>query len=176
MSMRPFHVTDISMFWAPSSGGVRTYLEAKHAWFARQPELRHSLLAPGASAACAGEAHVLPAPALPFGHGYRFPLRTAAWVEKLIELAPDLIEAGDPYLLPWAALSAGQRLGIPVVGFYHSDLPRLVRARAGGCSQLLLEHYVRALYARFDRVLAPSNVMAGAPLWRRLSSGAQSAI
>jgi len=30
--MNPMHITDLTMFWAPASGGVRTYLEAKSRW------------------------------------------------------------------------------------------------------------------------------------------------
>lgn len=154
------HIIDITMFWAPASGGVRTYLEAKHQWLHRQPGIMHSLLVPGGSAACEDGICRLPAPQIPLGNGYRFPLRKAPWVEKIAAMQPDLIEAGDPYVLPWAALQAGKQLGIPVVGFYHSDLPRLVGSRAGSWTDRVLDRYVSNLYRRFDRVLAPSKVMA----------------
>jgi alpha-1,6-mannosyltransferase len=154
------HISDITMFWTPSSGGVRTYLEAKDAWLAHQAGIRHTLLVPGPAAARAGICTTLPAPPLPFGHGYRFPLRRQAWIEQLVQLAPDIIEAGDPYLLAWAALAAGRRLQVPVVGFYHSDLPRRVGTRAGQWSNRWLNAYITRLYRQFDRVLAPSQVMA----------------
>ena len=154
------HIADITMFWTPSSGGVRTFLEAKDAWLAKQPGIQHTLLVPGAIAARAGTRVTLPAPPIPFGHGYRFPLRRQAWVEQLAGLAPDIIEAGDPYVLAWAALQAGGRLQVPVVGFYHSDLPRLVGTRAGQWTNRWLNAYIARLYRHFDRVLAPSHVMA----------------
>lgn len=154
------HLADITMFYAPASGGVRTYLGAKRAWLLRQPLVRHSLLVPGAGRAQEQGLYVLPAPPIPFSHGYRFPLRAGAWVELLQQLRPDVIEAGDPYRLGWAALAAGARMDVPVVGFYHSDLPRLVAARAGHWSDRLIDRYVKRLYRRFDRVLAPSQVMA----------------
>ncbi|HHH35420.1 MAG TPA: glycosyltransferase family 1 protein [Gammaproteobacteria bacterium] len=153
------HIIDITMFWTPTSGGVRTYLEAKRRWLRRRG-LRHHLLVPGARTHCDDGLCTLPAPPLPFGHGYRFPLRRRPWVARLVELAPDIIEAGDPYLLPWAALEAGRRLDVPVVGFYHSDLPRLVANRLGRWADDALDAYVARLYRRFDRVLAPSEVMA----------------
>ncbi len=153
------HISDITMFWAPASGGVRTYLEAKDAWLEKQPGLRHSLLVPGPTRTREGNRFTVPAPPIPFGNGYRFPVRRQPWVEALLELTPDIIEAGDPYVLPWAALEAGRRLQVPVVGFYHSDLPRLVGSRAGHWSNRVLNHYVARLYRRFDRVLAPSQVM-----------------
>jgi len=154
------HIADITMFWTPSSGGVRTFLEAKDAWLAKQAGIRHTLLVPGATATCAGAHMTLPAPSIPFGHGYRFPLRRQGWVEHMVELAPDIIEAGDPYVLAWAALQAGRRLQVPVVGFYHSDLPRLVGSRAGQWTNRWLNAYIARLYRHFDRVLAPSHVMA----------------
>lgn len=153
------HITDLTMFWAPASGGVRTYLEAKRCWLATQPDIRHSLLVPDKRACSDGELHTLPALPIPFGNGYRFPLRKAAWIDKLLTLQPDIIEAGDPYVLPWAALQAGRQLDVPVLGFYHSDLPRLVATRAGHWSNRWLDAYVQRLYRHFDRVLAPSQVM-----------------
>lgn len=155
------HVADITMFHAPTSGGVRTYLQAKHRRLAQLPGLQGSLLIPGSEALQLGGLHTLPAPRLPFGQGYRFPLRRRAWTETLTALHPDLIEAGDPYVTAWSALDAGQRLGVPVVGFYHSDLPRLMGDRLGGGVARRLERYVADLYSRFDRVLTPCRSMAG---------------
>lgn len=154
------HITDITMFYAPQSGGVRTYLTAKHRAFTAMPGVRHSIVVPGAADSEADGVHTVAAPPIPFGHGYRFPLRTGAWNRRLQQLRPDVIEAGDPYRLPWAALAAGERLGVPVVGFYHSDLPRLVGARFGRGWSRLAERYVRRLYPHFDLTLAPSRVMA----------------
>lgn len=152
------HIADVTMFYTPVSGGVRTYLEAKHRWLAIRAQ--HSLVVPGPQRSDNAFFHSVPAPLLPFGHGYRFPLRKKIWVDTLIQLRPDLIEAGDPYVTAWACIDAGQRLGVPVVGFYHSDLPRLVNSRLGHWTDPLLDGYVGRLYRRFDRVLAPSQVMA----------------
>ncbi|MNL17906.1 GDP-mannose-dependent alpha-mannosyltransferase [compost metagenome] len=102
----------------------------------------------------------VPAPALPFGKGYRFPLRLAPWRNVLQVLQPDLIEVGDPYLTAWAALDARRQLDVPVIGFYHSDLPLLVSNRMGNWVTTNVEAYVSKLYGNFDRVLAPSRVMA----------------
>ncbi|RUR33580.1 glycosyltransferase family 4 protein [Vreelandella nanhaiensis] len=154
------HIADVTMFHAPSSGGVRTYLQAKHRVMSRYPDFRASLLVPGAERDSLGDLHTLPAPRLPLGQGYRFPVRRAPWHQTLVDLKPDLIEAGDPYVTAWAALSAGQQLGVPVVGFYHSDLPRLMGDRFGKQVCKRLERYVVDLYSRFDSVLAPSQALA----------------
>lgn len=154
------HIADITMFYAPASGGVRTYLDAKHRRLGLNPGVRHSLLIPGASASHANGIYQVPAPALPFGNGYRFPLRLAPWRNVLHDLQPDLIEVGDPYLTAWAALDARRQLDVPVIGFYHSDLPLLVGNRMGHWFTPNVEAYVSKLYGNFDRVLAPSQVMA----------------
>jgi len=154
------HIADITMFYAPASGGVRTYLDAKHRRLGVKPGIRHSLLIPGAHFGEHDGIYTVPAPALPFGKGYRFPLRLAPWRNVLRDLQPDLIEVGDPYLTAWAALDARRELDVPVIGFYHSDLPLLVGNRMGHWLTPNIEAYVTRLYGNFDRVLAPSQVMA----------------
>ncbi|WP_110635958.1 glycosyltransferase family 1 protein [Pseudomonas sp. CC120222-01a] len=154
------HIADITMFYAPASGGVRTYLDAKHHRLDALPGVRHSLLIPGPSASHADGIYQVPAPPLPFGKGYRFPVRLAPWCNVLRRLKPDLIEVGDPYLTAWAALEARRKLDVPVIGFYHSDLPLLVSNRMGNWFTPNVEAYVSKLYGNFDRVLAPSLVMA----------------
>jgi alpha-1,6-mannosyltransferase len=154
------HIADITMFYAPASGGVRTYLDAKHRRLSIKPGIRHSLLIPGAHLSEQDGIYTVPAPALPFGKGYRFPLRLAPWRNVLQDLQPDLIEVGDPYLTAWAALDARRQLDVPVIGFYHSDLPMLVSNRMGNWVTTNVEAYVSKLYGNFDRVLAPSQVMA----------------
>jgi alpha-1,6-mannosyltransferase len=154
------HIADITMFYAPASGGVRTYLDAKHRRLGIKPGIRHSLLIPGSSLSERDGVYTVPAPALPFGKGYRFPLRLAPWRNVLQDLQPDLIEVGDPYLTAWAALDARRQLDVPVIGFYHSDLPLLVSNRMGNWVTTNVEAYVSKLYGNFDRVLAPSQVMA----------------
>lgn len=152
------HIADVTMFYSPSSGGVRTYLEAKRRWLIGRA--RHSLIVPDSCRMDQGVIHSVPAPPIPFGNGYRFPLRKRNWVDTLVQLRPDLIEAGDPYVPAWACIEAGQRLGVPVVGFYHSDLPRLVNSRLGHWTDPVVDSYIRRLYRHFDRILAPSQVIA----------------
>ncbi|TWI58542.1 alpha-1,6-mannosyltransferase [Pseudomonas duriflava] len=154
------HIADMTMFYAPASGGVRTYIDAKHKRLRRYPGVQHSVLIPGHAYRQNGGIHEIPAPALPFGKGYRFPVRRGPWRTVLHELQPDLIEVGDPYMTAWAALDAGRRLDVPVIGFYHSDLPLLASNRLGNWFGNNMSTYISRLYRSFDRVLAPSKVMA----------------
>lgn len=154
------HVSDVTMFYASQSGGIRRYLQEKRRWLEARPSYRHSLVLPRLATDGSESAVEVPSVPLPFSHGYRLPLARGAAARALAGLKPDVIEAGDPYHLAWAALDAGQTLGVPVVGFYHSDLPRVVRKLCGTRGERLAESYVRRLYSQFDLVLAPSRCMA----------------
>jgi alpha-1,6-mannosyltransferase len=154
------HVLDTTMFFARESGGVKRYLLAKREWLARNNTIRHTLLVPAAHDLDDGAGLVtLASPPLPFSNGYRLPVRMERWKKQLHSLAPDLIEVGDPYQLAWAALKAGRGRNVPVIGFYHSDLIRLIGARLGGWVAPAVGRYVANLYKRFDLVLAPSQTM-----------------
>lgn len=154
------HVADVTMFYAPQSGGIRRYLQEKHRWFAQHRQYRHSLVLPRLGAPPSQGIVEVPSVPLPFSSGYRLPVGIRPAARALRELKPDVIEAGDPYHLAWAALDAGQALGVPVVAFYHSDLPSLAGKHLGARAARWAESYVRRLYSRFDLVLAPSLAMA----------------
>jgi len=155
------HLIDITMFYASESGGVKRYLLAKREWLRRQAGLRHTLLVPGGRDTDGGAGIVtIKSPEVPFIGGYRWPVKRAQWAARLEALAPDLIEAGDPYGLAWTALAAGRRLRVPVVAFYHSDLSRFAAARLGHWCEASVARYTQRLYSRFDLVMAPSRLMA----------------
>lgn len=155
------HLLDMTLFYAPQSGGVKRYLTAKHAWLQAHTQVQHTLLVPGASNCPRQASGVVGvrSPLLPFAQGHRLPVNLRKWLRAVRELKPDLIEAEDPYQLSWLALRAGAELGVPVVGFYHSDLPRLLAARFGVTAERYAQAYVRRIYSRFDSVLAPSRLL-----------------
>src|SRR3546814_17440004 len=111
------------------SSDLRTYLEAKHRRLQRYSGVRHSILVPGGDYSHNDGLYEVPAPILPFGKGYRFPIRRAPWRNLLRSLRPDLIEVGDPYMTAWAALDAARRPSLPVIGFYPPDLHLLLSTR-----------------------------------------------
>jgi len=165
------HLVDVTMYWAPHSGGVRRYLEAKRAWLARQPGWRHTLVTPGPWRCTPPQVPGLPVPGT---GGYRMASGRGAARRLLLALQPDIIEFGDPWQLAWAALEAGAVRDVPVVGFYHGDLVAMASAwlergrRAGlmhalaQAAQVLARAHVRRLYRRCDLVLAPSRHAAQA--------------
>lgn len=156
------HLMDATMLYAPRSGGVKRYLTAKRAWLSRaRPGVRHSLLVPGARSGVGGDGLLtIRATKLPFGDGYRWPSNVKRWATWMEALAPSVIEAGDPYTPGQAALEAGQRLGVPVVGFCHSDPAALAALHLGEWAKKPVEKRWARLFAQFDRVVAPSRFIA----------------
>lgn len=159
---RRSHLIDTTMLYAPRSGGVKRYLLAKRAWLAgNRPGVQHTLVVPGDKNRDNGKGLVTVAAArLPFGDGYRWPAATKKWADRLVALAPDLIEAGDPYGPGHAALEAGERLGVPVVGFCHSDPAALAALHLGTWAEPPVRRRWAALFRRFDRVVAASRHIA----------------
>jgi alpha-1,6-mannosyltransferase len=162
MSDDPLHLVDATMFWSPTGGGVRRYLQTKHAWLAAQPRWRHTIAVPRVAGASA-DAATLPSWPLPASGGYRVPLRRRAVARVLAELRPDLIEAGDPYRVAWSALDAARSLDIPALAYCHSNIVAMARLAAGpfaDAAERVAARYARHVYRGFDLVLAPSRSMA----------------
>lgn len=170
----PVRLVDTTMLYAPRSGGVRRYLASKRAWLAaNRPEVRHTLVVPGARDSYDGQGRVsIYAAPLPFGAGYRWPVVKAAWMERLIRQRPDIIEAGDPYTPGLAALRAGDALGVPVVGFCHTDLGKLAALHIGEWAEKPVQKRWAAIYRQFDQAVAPSRFIAG----RLIEAGVHNAI
>ncbi len=157
-----FHLIDTTMMYAPRSGGVKRYLNAKQAWLAkRRPDIRHTLVTPGAATGSSEPGVVTVAAArLPFGDGYRMPANAAKWETVLRMLEPDILEAGDIFVPGHAALDTGEALGVPVVGFCHTDAAALAALHFGDWAQAPAMKRWADIYRRFDRVVAPSRHMA----------------
>jgi alpha-1,6-mannosyltransferase len=154
------HVVDTTLFFSPTSGGVKRYLTAKHAWLSAHSAHRHSILVPGPRTALVpGGISTLSGVRLPGTFNYRLPLSLRAWTSMLSALEPDLIEVGDPFQPAWCAWTVARRRGIPTVGFFHSDLANTLGRRFGAGVERAVTRYLCAVYGRFDLVLTPSRMM-----------------
>ncbi|OYW91696.1 MAG: glycosyl transferase family 1 [Caulobacterales bacterium 32-67-6] len=157
-----FHLVDVTMMYAPRSGGVKRYLLAKRAWLdAHRRDIVHTIVAPGPRTGASAEGHMTIAAArLPFGDGYRMPASVTKWADVISDLSPDVIEAGDVFVPGLAALEAGQDLGRPVVGFCHTDAAALAALHLGEWARAPARRQWSDTFARFDAVVAPSRHMA----------------
>jgi alpha-1,6-mannosyltransferase len=154
------HLVDTTLFFSPTSGGVRRYLTAKHQWLHEHTQHRHSLLVPGPDTSLVpGGISTLAGWKIPGTFNYRLPLSPPRWLRMLDALEPDLIEVGDVFHPAWCAMRCARRRGIPLVAFSHSNFPRLAGRRLGRLVERALGDYLRRVYARCDLVLAPSRLM-----------------
>jgi alpha-1,6-mannosyltransferase len=131
---------------------------AKRTWLeARRPDIRHTIVVPGARTRAENHGLVTVAAArLPFGDGYRMPASLTKWETVLRTLRPDIIEAGDVFVPGHAALEAGEALGVPVVGFCHTDAAALAALHLGDWAEQPTFNFWAQAYQRFDHVVAPS--------------------
>ncbi|HSY06345.1 MAG TPA: glycosyltransferase, partial [Steroidobacteraceae bacterium] len=156
--MDHLHLVDTTLFYSPTSGGVRRYLNAKHAWLAAHTHWEHSIVVPGRRDCFErGGLCTLSGFTVPGTFNYRLPLNVRRWKRVLERLEPTLIEAGDAFHPGWCAASVARQRAIPAVGFYHSNVPQIIGRRVRAIERPV-RRYMRTLYERFDVVLAPSRV------------------
>jgi alpha-1,6-mannosyltransferase len=152
------HLVDTTLFYSPTSGGVKRYLSAKHAWLTAHTPWQHTIVVPGRETQLErGGVSTLAGYPVPGTFNYRLPLNVRRWTNFLDSLEPTLIEAGDAFHPAWCGWRVARRRGIPLVAFYHSNLPQIMGRRVGGVP--LIRRYVRWLYERCDVVFAPSRLM-----------------
>jgi len=158
-SVRRMHLLDVTMLYAPTSGGVVRYLRAKHAWLRRHTSIRHSLLVPGAEDAHGASGEIFLRTRTLRPHGHRWPLAAGRWSREIRDAAPDLIEVGDAGPEAWAALHAARALDVPLIAFCHSDIAKMAARRLGALPGAAVRLYGREFYRRCDLVVTPSAFM-----------------
>lgn len=156
-------VVDITQWYSPTSGGIRTYLHAKARW-ASERGVVHAAIVPGDRP---GEGRVEESRFVavrgrtPSGRwGYRLIARPAGVLRGLDELDPDVVVVHDALAFPHAVVRWAAGRGVAVVMMCHSDLalaarglPRGLRATAGG---VLAGLQARALAAPAGLVMVAS--------------------
>ncbi|MGH7527109.1 MAG: glycosyltransferase [Gemmatimonadales bacterium] len=163
-------VLDISEFFGETTGGVRTYLMEKARYVQRRPSLRQVLVVPGARdeilEADGVRCYRLHGPSIPTQKPYRFMLATRSTSRIVAHERPDLIEVGSAWFAPWLVHFATRRLDVPVVWFYHSNVPRIIAPRRRAASRARLAasrlawRYVRRLGRMVDATIAPCQAVA----------------
>jgi hypothetical protein len=94
-TVRRMHLLDVTMLYAPQSGGVVRYLRAKHGWLRRNTSIRHSLLVPGASDARGANGEIFLRTRTRTLNGHRWPVGVNRWSHEILRLAPDMIEVEE---------------------------------------------------------------------------------
>ncbi len=171
-TLRPgaFGVLDITEWFGETSGGIRTYLLQKARYVAARPWLRQTIVVPGARDAIEDDAGVriyrLQGPPIPRHRPYRFMLATRSVARIIRHERPSLIEVGSPLIVPWLVRHAARGLDLPLVCFYHTNLPRVLApggAESGGARRLVHDaawRYMRRLDALFPVTIVASRFSA----------------
>ena len=147
---------DVTEFYSPRGGGVRTYLTEKAHWLASQPEVEHTIVVPSDRDGVArwerSQVYLVRGPAVPASPGYHFLIAGRKVARIVAREWPDVIEVGSPYFAPWLARRASRAAcgTARLVAFVHEN-PRLYApaALAG-----LVGSYLRAAYRGFELAVA----------------------
>ncbi|MFI5210630.1 MAG: glycosyltransferase [Gemmatimonadales bacterium] len=161
---------DITKYFGPDTGGIRTYLLAKAAWVASDPSLAQVLVIPGDhdSVADTGGSrwYRIHGPRIPGQRSYRFLFDGARLARVLSHERPDLVEIGSPFVVPWLTRRALGGRAVPLAWFYHTHLPRIVNPRGERGTlwrrgaERMAWRYVRAVARRCRGTLAASEAVA----------------
>jgi phosphatidylinositol alpha 1,6-mannosyltransferase len=74
----------------------------------------------------------------------------------LQEFQPDVVHLASPFALGWKALRAAERLGIPTVAVYQTDIPGYARRYGMPGLEAQLAHHVAKIHGRATLNLVPS--------------------
>jgi alpha-1,6-mannosyltransferase len=161
-------ILDITEFYSPLGGGVKTYLTAKAEWLARLPDVSHTIVLPGErdqeTTMSRSRVVLLGGPPVPASPGYHFLTRGRRIRQIMSDVQPDIVEIGSPFLAAFWARRAARALPRPpsLVGFYHCDARRVyvdfglrswpgpLRSAAGAG----LERYLKGLYGSLAATIA----------------------
>jgi len=144
---------DVTEFYSPQGGGVRTYLAEKARWLAPRHDVQHVIVVPSNRTAVdqweRSRAYLVRGPAVPASPGYHFLVAARSVADIVRREQPDVIEVGSPYFAPWLARRAARGTRARLVAFVHEN-PRLYAGRAAG----LVARYLRAAHSGFDLAVA----------------------
>ena len=81
------HLVDTTLFYSPTSGGVKRYLAAKHDWLRAHSSWTHSIVVPGdVERVERGSVCTVAGYPVPGTFNYRLPLNPRRWSELLASL------------------------------------------------------------------------------------------
>ncbi len=121
-----FTVADVVEVWAPTGGGIRSWVEAKAHALRERGDSIHLLVVPGAETRVArtsgGLLVEIRSPPVPRCPPYRFLLDRRSVLRALRQIGPDVVEIGSQYRIGptvqrWRAESGGR-----LAAFLHTDL------------------------------------------------------
>ena len=127
------HLVDTTLFFSPTSGGVKRYLTAKHAWLKAHTSHRHSILVPGVRDQLAPWRHQHRRRRTPAGHVQLPPAAVAAHLARDARCARARSDRGRRRVSSRLVRRRAwpRRRNIPLVAFFHSNLAQVLGRRFG---------------------------------------------
>jgi alpha-1,6-mannosyltransferase len=153
---RPLRVVDVALFYGERSGGIRTYLDAKRAVLAGDPDVDHHVVVPGPRERHEDGWHALPGLRLAAANGYRVPVGVTALKRTLRVLAADVVLLHDPFWSVMGVNDVARAGGSAVVAVHHTS-PALDAHGLPGPTRLwqpLLRSWFHHAYRDVDGVMA----------------------
>lgn len=153
------HILQLANFYHPTSGGLRTAVDALGDGYANAGH-RVTLVVPGRerlfSASPERDVITLPGRKLPGSGGYRAVLDRRAVAEVVESLRPDVVEVSDKTTLARTIAGLGSRP--PAVLISHERLDDILGRRVGGRHRVasLTDRWTAHLSAQFEAVVCPS--------------------
>ncbi|WP_370894782.1 glycosyltransferase family 4 protein [Janibacter sp. GXQ6167] len=142
----------------PSLNGVTTSV-CRVAECLREQGHEATIIAPGPGPRSYAGHTVRPLPGFPV-RGFRAGLPTRAMNRALREFRPDVVHLASPFLVGAHGQHHAQRLDMPTVAIYQTDMPSYVRQHGPGAlgrrAEDLTWRWVRRIHSRVDLTLAPS--------------------
>ena len=163
----PLKILDLTEFYSPAGGGVRTYLSAKIDWLSHRTDLSHVVVLPAdrdeRGTVARSTIYRLKGPAAPGSSGYHILWNGARLRAILTTERPDVVELGSVYTAPWLLRWAARACHPTIVGFVHMDVPGAVERHFAASPPAVSEiatrlavRYVRGAYAACHAIVAPS--------------------
>ena len=122
--------------------------------------------------------HRLPALALPGYTSFRVAVGGSARLRRLlVDIDPDVVHLASPFVLGWRAIVAADRLGLPSVAVYQTEVPTYAARYGIPAAEPVLWKRVIDIHDRATLTLAPSSFSAeelrkrGIPRVRRWGRG-----
>jgi alpha-1,6-mannosyltransferase len=144
---------DITEFYSPQGGGVRTYLAAKAHWLGRQPDIEHVMVLSAGSDRLEQwgrtRVYLVGGPSVPASPGYHFLLSARKLGVILERERPDVVELGSLYLAPWLVRRAARGLRARLVAFLHEDTRAIYTGHALGWAPRVVRSFADRLVARY---------------------------
>lgn len=123
---------DLTLAYTPTSGGIRTYIDAKRKYLNENlPDDEHVLIVPGAETGVYRDGrlslYTLASPIIPGCAPYRFFWRPKPLQDILDEVRPDVIELGSFFICPFAAFKHRKKRREKgdrclVSAYFHTDI------------------------------------------------------